>query len=76
MFFRPMMQSSKLLKTGVPATATITRIWDTGVTINNNPEIGVELQVTPSTGMPFVAQTKKYIKTWELILPAGNDMHG
>lgn len=66
MFFRPMMQSNKLLKTGVPATATITRIWDTGVTINNDPEIGVELQVTPQTGMPFVAQAKKVVSRLEV----------
>jgi len=61
MFFRPMMQSGKLLKTGVPASGVITQIWDTGVTINNNPEIGLEVQVTPSTGMPFTAKTKKVI---------------
>ena len=60
-FFRPMMQSSKLLKSGVPASGVITQIWDTGVTINNNPEIGLEVQVTPSTGMPFTAKTKKVI---------------
>lgn len=60
-FFRPMQQSSKLLQTGVPASGVITRIWDTGVTINNNPEIGLEVQVTPSTGMPFTAKAKKLI---------------
>lgn len=61
MFFRPMMQSKKLLQTGVPAQGVITRIWDTGVTINNDPEIGLEVQVTPSTGMPFTAKAKKLI---------------
>jgi hypothetical protein len=60
-FIRPMSQSSKLLKIGISAPGVITRIWDTGVTINNDPEIGLEVQVTPSTGMPFTAQAKKLI---------------
>lgn len=60
-FFRGMGKEKKLLQTGVPAPAVITRIWDTGVTINNDPQIGVELQVTPSTGMPFTVQTKQLI---------------
>jgi hypothetical protein len=60
-FFRPMQQQGKLLQSGVPASGVITRIWDTGVTINNNPEIGIEVQVTPSTGMPFTAKAKSVI---------------
>jgi len=63
--FRPMGQQSKLLQTGVPAQGVITRLWDTGVTINNNPEIGLEVQVTPSTGMTFIAKTKKVISRLE-----------
>ncbi len=60
-FFRPMQQQGKLLQTGIPASGVITKVWDTGVTINNSPEIGLEVQVTPSTGMPFTTKTKTVI---------------
>ncbi len=50
------------VKNGVTATATITRMWDTGTTINDSPLAGLELQVTPpGGGAPFTAQTKQMI---------------
>lgn len=60
-FFRPMMQRSRLLKTGISADGTVLKIWDTGVTINDNPQIGLLVEVRPQTGMPFQSETKLVI---------------
>ncbi len=51
----------QLLQTGLQANAVITEIWDTGMTINNQPQIGIKLQVTPQTGMPYIVETKVVI---------------
>jgi hypothetical protein len=60
-FFRPMIQRSRLLKTGISAEGTVLKIWDTGVTINDNPQIGLLVEVRPQTGMPFQSETKLVI---------------
>lgn len=59
--FRPMAIQNKLQKTGVPAQATIMQVSDTGVTVNNSPQIKLLLQVTPPTGMPYQVETKLLI---------------
>ncbi len=59
--FRPMMMQSKLMKTGVSATATVLEVHDTGVTVNNSPQIKLLLQVTPPMGMQYKVQTKVLI---------------
>lgn len=51
----------QLLQTGVQANAQIVEIWDTGVTVNNQPQIGMKLKVTPATGMPYEVETKMII---------------
>jgi len=60
-FFRPMIVSNKLLKTGVRAKAKILKVWDTGVTVNQNPQVGMLLEVTPTDRMPFQAEAKQII---------------
>jgi hypothetical protein len=55
------MIQNKLLKTGVPAQATILQVSDTGVTVNNSPQIKLLLQVNPPTGMPYQVETKVLI---------------
>lgn len=47
---------NKLLATGRRADGLITEMWDTGVTINNQPQIGMKIQVTPQTGAPFTSE--------------------
>lgn len=54
-------QDRKLLQTGAPAQATILGIWDTGLTVNDNPQIGMHLEVRPANGEPFQAQVKKIV---------------
>jgi hypothetical protein len=51
-------QARQLHAIGEPARAEIVRIWDTGMTVNNDPVIGFVLQVTPDTRPAYEAQTK------------------
>jgi len=48
-----------LQRTGLPARATILDIWDTGITVNNDPVIGLRIEVTPDGGPPYIATIKK-----------------
>jgi len=60
---KPMRESSKLLQTGAPARARILSIADTGVRLNNNPQILMTLEVTPDGGYgpPYQTQTKAVV---------------
>ena len=51
----------RVLQTGVAATATIVRVWDTGTRINDNPQVGMLLRVQPTTGAPFQAEVKETV---------------
>jgi hypothetical protein len=46
---------------GVPAEATIVQIWDTGVTVNNDPVVGFLLDVHPDSQAVFQAKTKALV---------------
>lgn len=46
---------------GLPAQAKILKIWDTGTTINQNPVVGLLLEVHPPGGTPFQAETEQLI---------------
>lgn len=54
---RMVRPNTKLLQTGIAAQATILQVWQTGVTINNNPQIGLKLQVNGPTGS-YQTETK------------------
>ena len=49
-------KSKKLLKTGRRADGKIIEMWDTCVTINNQPQIGLKIEVKPQTGAPFISE--------------------
>jgi hypothetical protein len=51
--------AKELQQTGLPARATILEIWDTGMTINNDPVIGLRIEVTPDGRPPYIATIKK-----------------
>lgn len=53
--------NEKLLKEGVAANATILKIWDTGVTLNDNPQVGLLLEVQPIGREPFRVEMKSII---------------
>jgi hypothetical protein len=48
-----------LQETGVAAEAAIVRIWDTGITVNDDPVIGMEVEVYPAEGDPWRATIPK-----------------
>lgn len=45
-----------VLKEGIPATAVIKDLKDTGNRYNNNPQVVMTLEVTPKDGKPYTAQ--------------------
>lgn len=47
---------AKLLLTGADAMATLIRTWDTGVRINDAPQVGMLVEVQPPGGAPFRAE--------------------
>lgn len=53
--------NEKLLKEGVSAQATILKIWDTGVTLNDNPQVGMLLEVQAQDREPFRVEMKSII---------------
>jgi len=59
--FKNMNQNSGLIKTGVPASAVIIGIQDTGVTMNESPQVRLTLQVTPMGRPPFQAIATTFV---------------
>lgn len=53
--------NEKLLQEGIPAQATIIKIWDTGITLNDNPQVGMLLEVQPTGQPPFRVEMKSII---------------
>lgn len=51
----------ELQKSGEQAEALILQIWDTGMTLNNDPVVGFLLEVHPVTGPVYQAKTKLVI---------------
>ncbi len=58
LFFKPMINANRLQKTGLPGTARIVEVKDTGVTINNNPQVKLILEVKNSFGQKYNAQCR------------------
>ncbi|HZT58501.1 MAG TPA: hypothetical protein VFA21_07690 [Pyrinomonadaceae bacterium] len=58
---RPMFQSDALLKTGEPAQARVLRLWDTGVTLNDSPQVGMLLEVQRQNYPAYQVETKTFI---------------
>ncbi|PWT87530.1 MAG: hypothetical protein C5B54_12230 [Acidobacteria bacterium] len=54
-------QAKELQKTGQPAEATVVQIWDTGMTVNNDPVIGLLLEVHPTNGEAYQTKTKALV---------------
>jgi hypothetical protein len=54
-------QANEIRKTGKPGTARVLKIWDTGITLNGNPVVGMRLKVRAEGIEPFEAETKALI---------------
>lgn len=57
-FFKSMFNTARLQKTGIPGKATILEVRDTGVTINNNPQVKLVLEVKNSFGQKYNVTTR------------------
>ena len=58
LFFKPLINASRLQKTGLPGMATILEVRDTGVTINNNPQAKLILEIKNSFGQKYTTETR------------------
>lgn len=57
-FFKPMINASRLQKTGLPGKAKILEVRDTGVTINNNPQVKLILEVKNNLGQKYTTESR------------------
>jgi hypothetical protein len=51
-------QAKELHTAGNPAQAEIMKIWDTGMTVNDDPVVGFRLKVRPQDQSEYEAETK------------------
>lgn len=58
LFFKPMINASRLQKTGITGKAKILEVKDTGVTINNNPQVKLVLEIKNSFGQKYTTQCR------------------
>ena len=59
--FSGISQNKALLTSGEPAQATVLQLWDTGVSLNDNPQVGLLLEVRPQHRPAYQVQTKSFI---------------
>lgn len=56
--FAPMIRNRRILRIGEPGTARVLRMFETGVSVNNNPMVKLELEVTPQRGATYITMTR------------------
>jgi hypothetical protein len=59
--FGGISRNNALLMNGEPAQATVLQLWDTGVSLNDNPQVGLLLEVHPQNRSTYQVQTKSFI---------------
>ena len=59
-------QRNRILAQGIPAQARVAKIWETGVRVNDSPQVGFELHVYPQGGQPYVAQTQMIVSQLQI----------
>jgi hypothetical protein len=52
-------ETKRLQESGVAARARILEIWDTGITVNEDPVIGIRAEVTRADGTTYTATIPK-----------------
>ncbi len=61
LFFAPMILVSRLKKTGIAGKAIIKEVRDTGVTINNNPQVKLVLEIKNSFGQKYTTNVRTLV---------------
>lgn len=56
------------IKNGVTAQARVLKVWDTGVSINDNPQVGLLLEVSPEGDSPFQVEAKTVVSRLNVAL--------
>jgi hypothetical protein len=56
-----LQQTQTLLATGEAAQAKILRMWDTGTTLNGNPQIGLLLEIHALNRTPYQVETTCFV---------------
>jgi hypothetical protein len=51
----------QVLLTGEDAVATLVGTWDTGVRLNDDPQVGMRIEVHPPGGPPFHAEVSHFV---------------
>jgi hypothetical protein len=57
--FSGVSDARALQQTGIPARATILKIWDTGMTVDDDPVVGLQVEVRPDGHPPYIATITK-----------------
>ncbi len=58
---KTMGQDRNIVENGIPAHAKILSVRQTGVMLNNQPQVEFLLEVHPPSGMPYQAQAKAVV---------------
>jgi hypothetical protein len=59
---KPSQNAKRILQTGMPGKAKVLGLAETGMTVNNSPQVLLTLEVTPDhTRRPYQVQTKQII---------------
>ena len=59
--FGGIKQTNHLLAKGEAAQAKILKMWDTGATLNDNPQVGLLLEVHAVNRSPYQVETKCFV---------------
>ena len=54
-------QDREVIQNGIPATAKILSVRQTGVMLNDQPQVEFQLEVHPPSGVPYQAQAKAVV---------------
>jgi hypothetical protein len=60
-------ERNQLLMTGIPASGRILQLMDTGMLVNNNPQVRIVVQVEPPGRAPYPAEVTMVIS--QLAIP-------
>jgi len=56
------------IKNGVTTQAKVLEVWDTGVSINDNPQVGLLLEIAPPNSNPFQVKAKALVSRLNVAL--------
>jgi hypothetical protein len=56
------------IENGTTAPARVLKVWDTGVSINDNPQVGLLLEIMPPGGSTFQAEAKTIVSRLSVAL--------